>query len=598
MRLTLLLMLGFVFQLSATGVAQSVKIEKQLQSLETVFEQVESQTGLLIMFSNNELDVNRKVSLDVRKYTLEELLRKVLEGTNMDFDLEQNYVVIRPARSVAVRDSVVTTNKIKGVVVDAHGEPLPGVTVVAKRGEILVTGAASDGSGKFEIVVPADIRELSFTFVGYKTAVVPVELNKEMTIRMEEEVSEVDEVVVTGYFTKSKSSYTGAVKSVTAEQLKTVSGTNVVAALAALTPGLNLVERSELGSNPNHVPELLLRGMSSFSDGSTQVNQPTIVLDGVEISMQDLYDLDINEIENITVLKDASATALYGSRAASGVIVVERKKLAEGSMRVSYNFTGNVQFPYLKDYNMLNAAQKLEYERLAGLYSTEVKRDPWGNITNEGEQYALDKLYNERYQEVQRGVDTDWLSQPARTAFSHDHSLRLYGGASNVRYELSGRFNNVQGVMKEDYRRRYNLGFKLEYHVQNKLTMANRTTYSEVNYKQSPYGSFSKYVEMNPYDRIYNEFGEYNRNLSWDMDNPLYEASLGNYDISKDKSFSNTTDFRWEINKLFRLSGNFNITVSNSNNEVFKSPDSQDFKTETELSKKGSMEVACLMPER
>ena len=306
-------MIGFVFQLSATGVAQSVKIEKQLQSLETVFEQVESQTGLLIMFSNNELDVNRKVSLDIRKYTLEELFRKVLEGTNMDFDLEQNYVVIRPARPVAVRDSVVKTNQIKGVVVDARGEPLPGVTVVAKRGEILVTGAASDGSGRFEIVVPVDIRELSFTFVGYKTAVVPVELNKEMTVRMEEEVSEVDEVVVTGYFTKSKSSYTGAVKSVTAEQLKTVSGTNVVAALAALTPGLNLVERSELGSNPNHVPELLLRGMSSFSDGSTQVNQPTIVLDGVEISMQDLYDLDINEIENITVLKDASDGRLCDS---------------------------------------------------------------------------------------------------------------------------------------------------------------------------------------------------------------------------------------------------------------------------------------------
>ena len=562
-------MIGFVFQLSATGVAQSVKIEKQHQTLETVFEQVESQTGLLIMFSNNELDVNRKITLDVRKYTLNELFRKVLEGTNMDFDLEQNYVIIRPARPVAVRDSVVKTNKIKGVVVDAHGEPLPGVTVVAKRGEILVTGAASDGSGKFEIVVPADIRDLTFTFVGYKTAIVPVELDKEMTIRMEEEVSEVDEVVVTGYFTKSKSSYTGAVKSVTAEQLKTISGTNVVAALAALTPGLNLVERSELGSNPNHVPELLLRGMSSFSDGTTQVNQPTIVLDGVEISMQELYDLDINEIENITVLKDASATALYGSRAASGVIVVERKKLTEGSMRVAYNFTGNVQFPYLKDYDMLNAAQKLEYERLAGLYTSEVKKDAWGNITNEGEQYALDKLYNERYQEVQRGVDTDWLSQPARTAFSHDHSLRLYGGASNIRYELSGRFNNVQGVMKEDYRRRYNLGFKLEYHVQNKLTMANRTTYSEVNYKQSPYGSFSKYVEMNPYDRIYDQYGEYNKKLSWNLDNPLYEASLGNYDISKDKSISNTTDFRWEINKLFRLSGNFNITVTNSNNEVF-----------------------------
>ncbi|MFR7809742.1 MAG: TonB-dependent receptor plug domain-containing protein [Butyricimonas faecihominis] len=132
-------------------------------------------------------------------------------------------------------------------------------------------------------------------------------------------------------------------KSVTAEQLKTISGTNVVAALAALTPGLNLVERSELGSNPNHVPELLLRGMSSFSDGTTQVNQPTIVLDGVEISMQELYDLDINEIENITVLKDASATALYGSRAASGVI--GGKKETDGRQYASsYNFTGNVQF--------------------------------------------------------------------------------------------------------------------------------------------------------------------------------------------------------------------------------------------------------------
>lgn len=582
-------MIGFVFQLSATGMAQSVRIKQQQQTLETVFEQVENQTGLLVMFSNNELDVNRKVTLDIREYMLDDLLRNVLKGTNLVFDMEKNYVVIRPARVTAVQDSVVKTRKLKGSVLDSRGEPLPGVTVLAKRGETMVTGAASDINGKFEIVVPADIRELTFTFVGYKTAVVPVEEGKEITVRMEEEVSEVDEVVVTGYFTKSKSSYTGAVKTVTVDQLKTISGTNVITALAALTPGLNLVERDELGSNPNHVPELLLRGMTSFSDGSTSVNQPTIVLDGIEISMQDLYDLDMNEIESITVLKDASATALYGSRAASGVIVVERKKLAEGNMRVAYNFTGNVQFPYLKDYDVLNASEKLEYERKAGLYTSELQMDAWGNITNEGEQYRLDELYNERFEEVARGVNTDWLSQPARTAFSHDHSLRLYGGASNIRYELSGRFNNVQGVMKEDYRRRYNLGFKLEYHMANQLTMANRTTYSEVNYKLTPYGSFSQYTQLNPYDRIYDEYGNYNRNLSWDMDNPLYEATLGNYDISKEKSFSNTTDFRWDINKLFRLTGNFNITVSNSSNDVFKSPDSQTFKTETEVSKKGSL---------
>ena len=129
MRLTLLTYDRFCVSAISNGCGTKREDRKQHQTLETVFEQVESQTGLLIMFSNNELDVNRKKLLMFVNILLNELFRKVLEGTNMDFDLEQNYVIIRPARPVAVRDSVVKTNKIKGVVVDAHGEPLPGVTV-------------------------------------------------------------------------------------------------------------------------------------------------------------------------------------------------------------------------------------------------------------------------------------------------------------------------------------------------------------------------------------------------------------------------------------------------------------------------------------
>ena len=368
-------MLGFVFQLSATGVAQSVKIEKQLQSLETVFEQVESQTGLLIMFSNNELDVNRKVSLDVRKYTLEELLRKVLEGTNMDFDLEQNYVVIRPARSVAVRDSVVKTNKIKGVVVDAHGEPLPGVTVVAKRGEILVTGAASDGSGKFEIVVPADIRELSFTFVGYKTAVVPVELNKEMTIRMEEEVSEVDEVVVTGIFNKPKESFTGAVTAVSKEEIKAKYSRNLLQTLSNIDPSFRIIQNNDAGSDPNHLPEIQLRGASTLSSvedlqnaNRATLNYPLFIMDGFEVDLERVMDLNENEVENITILKDASATSLYGSRGANGVVVITTTRPAAGKLRISYNGQVKIESPDLSSYNLATAAEKLEFERKNGVW--------------------------------------------------------------------------------------------------------------------------------------------------------------------------------------------------------------------------------------
>lgn len=580
----------FIVSLHASATLRSqnkmVTLQVKGANLEEVIQSLKLQTDYGFFYNIDNEEIRKVTGLDInmREASVEEVLDRVLQGTRLTYTVVNGVVIIKLKSNTADEKKKIT---VKGKVVDKENIPLPGVTVKVVGTSM---GTATNMDGAFTLELPEGKYSLEFSFVGYKTVTRPVVEGKEVAVVLEEDVSELNEVVVTGYFTKSKSSYTGAVKTVSGEQLKAISGTNVITALAALTPGLNLVERNEAGSNPNRVPELLLRGMSSFSDGATQVNQPTIILDGVEISMQELYDLDMNEIESITVLKDASATALYGSRAASGVIVVERKKLAEGNMRVAYTFTGNVQFPYLKDYKLLNAADKLEYERQAGLYTSEVTKDPWGVITNEGEQYKLDEAYNQRYQEVQRGVDTDWLSQPARTGFSHDHSLRLYGGASNIRYELSGRFNNVQGVMKEDYRRRYSLGFKLEYYLQSKLVLSNRTTYNEVDNKLSPYGSFSSYTLMNPYDRIRDADGKLVKEMSWGFDNPLYEASLGSYDKSTDKSFANTLDVRWDVNKLFRVTANFNITVDNTNQEVFKSPESQTFKDETEISKKGSME--------
>lgn len=572
--------------------AQKTEIQLKLKNkpLTEILKSIQQKTGYNILYSNELLKNTDRINIDIQSKDIREVMHACLQNSALDYEIDNRTIIIK-ARTVNPQAQI--THKVKGVVIDSQTSmPIPGVTVVALVDGKPFTGVATDTDGRFELNLPNNISELNFTCIGYKTLATKIEQDKEMTIQMSEEAKAIDEVVVTGYFTKSKSSYTGAAKTVTGDELKRISGTNIVTALAAVTPGLEIVERSDLGSNPNHVPELLLRGTSSFSNSNNQVNQPTIILDGVEISIVDLYDLDMNEIESITVLKDASATALYGARAANGVIVIERKKLTEGNMRVSYNLTGNIQFPYLKDYHLLNAAEKLEYEQRAGLYEAKISDDGFGHITGHEEQYKLDRLYNERYQEVRRGVNSDWLYQPARTAFSHDHSLRLYGGASKVRYELSGRFNNTQGVMKDDYRHRYNLGFKLEYHAQDKLTLSNRSTYNEIDIKQTPYGSFTQYTKMNPYDRIYDEFGKPNTKLSWNMDNPLYEATLGNYDVSKEKTFSNTTDIRWEINKLFRITGNFNISVSDQSGETYYSPDSQKFKTETDISKKGSLTLA------
>lgn len=586
----LFIIFGPIFTLNVQaipGYAGQTKIQLNLKStgLAEVLKRVQRQSGYNIIYSNDLLKNVGPVNIQIQSDDIQEVMQACLKDTNLDYEIQNNTIIIKSCLPQAQ-----SLQKVKGTVIDAKtGQPLPGVTVAAMNNGQVIAGTATDENGNFILDLPAGVKDLTFTFVGYKAVTLPVlHSKKEMIVRLEEEVKAMDEVVVTGYFTKSKNSYTGAVKTIKSEELKTISATNIMAAISALTPGLNLVEKRELGSNPNHVPELLLRGMSSFSSSNRQVNQPTIILDKVEIGMKELYDLDMNEIDNITVLKDASATALYGSRAANGVIVIERKKLTEGNMRISYNFTGNVQFPYLKDYNVLDAAEKLEYERLAGLYTA--RQDQWGDVDTGKEQYRLDRLYNERYKEVSRGVNTDWLSQPARTAFSHDHSLRIYGGVSNIRYELSGRFNNTQGVMKDDYRRRYGLGFKLEYRLLNRLTFSNRTNYNETDTKDTPYGSFKNWVDQNPYDRIFNKYGEPCRKLSWDNDNPMVEVMLGNYKKSSAKSLSNTTDVRWDINELFRIIGNFNISISDGIGENYISPESRIFKNETDLSKKGRLE--------
>ena len=474
---------------------------------------------------------------------------------------------------------------IYGVIVDKNtAEPLIGASVAIWKDGKMLTGTSTDIQGNFRIISPEKDFDIHVSFIGYKTKTFSSASRKlvAMRIELEEDTNTLSDVVVTGFVSKNKETFTGSVTEVTGVELRQVSGTNLIGAISALTPGMSMVQNTSQGSNPNHTPELVLRGMSSFSNSGQQVNQPTIILDGTEISMQELYDLDINEVEKITVLKDASATALYGSKAANGVIVISRKPITESTVRVQYNFTGNFQTPILSDYNILNAAEKLEYERLAGLYDAKGAIDATGLPL----QYQYDELYNQRFQTIAAGLNSDWLSQPARNALSHDHSLRVYGGAANLRYELTGRFGDTRGVMKGDYRKRYNMGFKLDYYV-GTLTISNRTTYQEVNVLNSPYGSFSQYVEMNPYDRMYNEDGTPNTNLSWDMNNPLEEALLGSFSKSGSRTFSNSTDIRWDINKMFLLTGHFNVSSDLGTSDIFTSPKSQIYKNETDLTKKG-----------
>ena len=335
-------------------------------------------------------------------------------------------------------------------------------------------------------------------------------------------------------------------------------------------------ENNLAGSNPNSRPELSIRGRATF-DGSA--NMPLFVVDGTEVSADYVYDMDMNDIESVTVLKDASASALYGSKASAGVIVITTKTMKPGRLRLNYSGTYRLSTPDLTDYHMLNAAQKLEFERLAGLYtSTDLER-----------QYRLDNEYNHLAQIVRSGVNTDWLSKPLRNGFSQNHSLSIDGGDDYARYNLGLRYATDDGVMIGSKRDRLSLFFKFSYNKPGAFSVNNSTTLMTVDSEDSPYGSFSDYTQQNPYESPYNEDGSLRKNLSNFINNPLYEAQAGNFKKSENVNILNTTTLQVWFSDAFRLNGDFSFTKDMTTSNRFTSPLSFSELTKTDMSQRGSL---------
>ena len=559
---------------------QKISISARGSSLEQVLKEIRKQSGYNFFLNAAMVEQAKPINVQFKDKGLEEGLVEIFKNQPFYFRLKDNTIIIFPkSENDGTPNRGESRNQQRnqrGKVVTMQGQPIAGVTVKTANSQVSVK---TDADGTFNIPLADQDDKLYVSFVGMETQVVAINAANAINIIMQNQVNAVEDVVVTGLFNKSKATFTGSANSFTGEQLKALAPTNVIEALTMLTPGLIKVESNATGSNPNRVPDILLRGVTSFANNDQSVNQPLIIRDGTIVSLQDLYDMNINEIASITVLKDASAAALYGAKAANGVIVIERNRIAEGKIRISYNLTGSVQFPDFSDYNILDASQKLEFERLAGLYTS-------ADIT---QQYGLDSLYNARFKDISRGVNTDWMAQPSRVGYTQDHSLRLSGGSTGTRYELNTRFAQVNGVMKGDFRKRYGMGFVLEHYAPKGFSFTNRTTLSQVDSKNSPYGAFSSYTQANPYDRIYDQYGELNKLLSWDQSNPLYEASIGSYDKSREQLFSNDFDARWNINKEFRWTTHWNITLSNNERELFTSPLSAAYRSETDYSKRGSM---------
>lgn len=550
---------------------QRVSIELKNASIEELIRAIKSQCDMGFLYDYSKTKSVKNITVSMQNVLLSEVLVKALAGTGFVAEIENNMIIIKEAPQNQQKEA----RTIRGRVTDNAKASLPGVTVLIKGTSI---GVVTDTAGTYQITLP-DQKEviLVFSFVGMENVEIKVTPERQVyDVIMQESRTALDDVVVTGFFTKNKQSFTGSVKTVSVEEIKAVSNTNLISALAMLTPGLKLVENNQAGSNPNHLPEIVIRGTSSLTtEADVNPNQPIIILDGIEITLRDLYDLDINEIERVDVLKDASASALYGERAANGVIVIERKKILNDKLRLTYNLDGSVDFPDLTTYDYLNAADKLEFERRAKLYDFENKYDL--------EDYNRKKLL------ISKGMDTDWMSKPLRTGYTIGNSIGISGKGNDMTYRVNANLRNVKGVMKGDYRNTYSVSVFLSYHVANKVTVSYQSNYSGVKSKNSPYGTFSDYVTLNPYDSPYDETGVLVQKLSWDVNNPLYEAKCGNFDKTSDNTFTNTVNIRWDIMKGLYLTANGSLVTGQSNQEIFTSPTSAVYLSEEDLTKKGQL---------
>ena len=526
---------------------KNITIEFKNELLAEALKKLEKLSSYKILFTYEEVQ-DYKVTASLKNATILEALGKVLEGKPfIHSDItDGKYISVKYQQSPKVPAGPART--VKGAVLDKNKKPLPGVTVIIKG---TTTGVATDADGMYAISIPASTSSptLVFSFIGMKSVKVPVKNDKPINVTMEEGVNEMEEVVVNGIYTASKNSYTGSVTSISQEEILQVSQTNLFKALTTLVPGMRIVENNEQGSNPNYIPELLIRGTTSIAtQGELGLNTPLIIVDGVETTMERLYDMDIFEIERVDVLKDASATAIYGDRAANGVIVVERKKVTDSKLRLRYNFVPDVQFADVSSFDLCNPRQKLELEKRWGIYE---------DVTGLSE---VD--YYEKLERINRGVNTDWKSIPLRNSWSHSHSLTATGRGGGLDYSISLRYSNKFGVMKGDYRRNYGIGFYFSYHYKGKLTASLRSDFYKTDTKSSPYGDFSQWVAMNPYDSPYDEYGELIPRLSFDMANPMYNATTNSFSKGKMKEFSNALSLRWDILQGFFVTATGSLSIN------------------------------------
>ncbi|MDR2413705.1 MAG: SusC/RagA family TonB-linked outer membrane protein [Odoribacteraceae bacterium] len=577
MKTWIILLFACSLQLHGAIFAQGGKVNVSVRnaSLVEVFRHIRLTSNYTFVYDSDEIKRQPRVSLSVTEAGVEEVLDRCLENTGLSYVIDDDIVIIRAVRPARQQTRQVKLTRVGGVVTDAQGSPLPGVNVRLKESTL---GTSTDANGRYAITFPErDDAVLVFSFIGTRTREVACTGQDTLDVVLEEDNLNLEDVVVTGIFSRRKEDFTGSSATFSRKELKMVGNQNALQSLRSLDPSFAIIENNQWGSDPNRLPDIEIRGKSSVigltEEFGADPNQPLFILDGFETTLSVINDLSMDRVESITILKDAASTAIYGSKAANGVVVVETVKPTAGRVKVSYN--GNFAFNWadLSDYNLMNAEEKLAFERLAGGFG---RPDADGNVPAES---YYEPNYYEIYREILRGVDSYWLSDPLRVAIADKHYLFAEGGDEHTRYGAGISYGNTRGVMIGSNREVVNGNVRLMYRrgpvsVNNTLSVDNAVAEREK-------VAFSRFARANPYFRKYDENGEPIMRLSpvgyVSYYNPLWDMEQKSFDRTVAFAFTNQLELSWRVTPDFQARARFGIGKSAEKGDKFSSPKNTTF---------------------
>jgi len=563
MKLTLIFTM-LVFLTFGNSFSQSkVTLQFEKATIQQVLKTLEDQTGHVFLYKDDIFDPAKKYSVDFTDESFEEVLESVCETAGVDYEVRSDrQIILTEKGKETVTTLTLQQRTVTGVVTDQSGQPLPGVTVVVAG---TTTGTVTNADGNFSLAIPDGAETLQFSFVGMRTQEVPIEGRTTFTVVMEEETIGIDEVVAIGYGTAKKSDVTGSVGSVKSELIVRTNPTQPASALQGQVAGVNV---KKINSQPGSDYTIDIRGVHSISFSS----EPLVVIDGVMGGK--LNTLNPSDIETMDVLKDASATAIYGARGANGVIIVTTKKGVAGKTKVSYDGYVGVKVPQLPD---LMTAQEFYHAH----NNVVLAENPNAKIVWTAQQLA----------NVESGSSVNWVDEVTDPSIQTSHVVALSGGNENTTHYFSAGYLNEKGNLLHTGYERYNLKGSMDSELNDVVKVGFTTYYT---FSKRDLGSFETLrsaYRARPtgtiyYDDLINPTETNDRNVDgyamWmgikdtQVPNPLMEVRPDNY--QDERLASNFLGNGYvEITPLKGLSfkSSLSTSVFNDRNGVYRGTDSK-----------------------